>query len=97
MLLDLKHLKKFTLVVERPESVDSKQIAFEDPTESDSTFLASAEDDESDFSDDSSLGGMFWLEQSEDYLKYILDDVSAKHFCDIKRPPVEFKVLVPAE
>jgi hypothetical protein len=96
VVLDLKHLKKLTLVVERSESVDSREVAFEDPKESDSTYFEDPEDDEPDLSDES-IHGMFWPEDSEDYLKYILDDVCANHVCDPKRPRVEFKVLVPAE
>lgn len=45
VLLDFHHLKKFTLVVERPESEDSKEVAFATPKPSDETFFEDSDDE----------------------------------------------------
>jgi hypothetical protein len=96
VLLDLKHLQKLTLVVERSESEDSKEVTFDAPNDDDITFFEDSDGTESDIIDDLPPGS-FWLDETEDYLKYVLDGVSLGHVCDPKRPLVEFKVLVLAK
>jgi hypothetical protein len=82
-LFNLQYLKKFTLAVERLESIDSKEVAFEIPKDSDGTFFECSDD--SNF-DSNSLRGCVWPEDSEDLLKYILDEVSVVHNCNLNRP-----------
>jgi hypothetical protein len=45
VLLDFHHLKKLTLVVERPESEDSKEVAFATPKPSDERFFEDFDDE----------------------------------------------------
>jgi hypothetical protein len=41
--------------------------------------------------------GFVWPNDVEDNLHEYLDDVIEGYTCDLKKPRVEFKVLVPAE